>query len=76
MSLNFFKTKTQKTDATLSFQAVLDSLDKKVDAADTLKIDQFVQQENIHLRQHQGKKHIVLLSIWYESNMWVMNRFV
>lgn len=63
MSLNFFKTKTQKTDATLSFQAVLDSLDTKVDTADTLKIDRFVQQENIHLRQHQGKKDIVFFLI-------------
>lgn len=61
MSLNFFNSKTQKTDATLSFQAVLESLDGRDDSSDCLKIDEFVQQENIHLRQHQGKKRFLFL---------------
>jgi hypothetical protein len=64
MSLNFFKTKAQKTDATLQFQTVVDNLNKSRDL-DVLNIDQFVQQENIHLSQHQGK-----------NSSWNMKKFI
>lgn len=54
MSLNFFKSTPQKTDATLQFNSVLDNLNEKRDVK-PLNIDEFIQQENINLRSHQGK---------------------
>jgi hypothetical protein len=63
MSLNFFKTNPQKTDATLKFKSILENLNEKSDISSSsspLNIDQFIQQGNIHLRQHQG--NILLLS--------------
>ncbi|KAG2200080.1 hypothetical protein INT47_007725 [Mucor saturninus] len=51
MSLNFFASKTQKTDATLSFKSVLDSITNNKALA-PLDIDAFIQQEDIHLGSH------------------------
>lgn len=56
MSLNFFKTKPNKTDASLDYKAVIGNLHVMDTAAANLDIDQFIQAENILLGKHQGKK--------------------
>ena len=57
MSLNFFKTEATKTDASLSFQTILDNLNTHEEPI-VLDVDTFVQQENIDLGQHQSKHTI------------------
>jgi hypothetical protein len=54
MSLNFFTSNAQKTDAKLTFKSVIDNLTENQDISTPLDIDQFIQQENIQLGQHQG----------------------
>ena len=57
MSLNFFKTKPAKTDASLDYKAVLDNLHVMDTAATaSLDVDQFVQSEHILLGKHQGRE--------------------
>ncbi|GAN01681.1 hypothetical protein MAM1_0010c01115 [Mucor ambiguus] len=53
MSLNFFKTKPEKTDASLDYKAVIDNLHAMDTTAARLDIDQFIQAENILLGKHQ-----------------------
>ncbi|KAG2232759.1 hypothetical protein INT48_001113 [Thamnidium elegans] len=52
MSLNFFKSTPQKTDASLEFKTVLSNLKEKNDTT-PLDIDKFIQQENVNLGSHQ-----------------------
>lgn len=54
MSLNFFKTNPEKTDASLDYKSVLDNLNVMDNTATSLNIDQFIQNENILLGKHQG----------------------
>ncbi|KAL9540637.1 hypothetical protein MBANPS3_009572 [Mucor bainieri] len=53
MSLNFFKTKPEKTDASLNYKAVIDNLHVMDATAASLDIDRFIQAENILLGKHQ-----------------------
>ncbi|CAO0791001.1 unnamed protein product [Mucor circinelloides] len=53
MSLNFFKTKSEKTDASLDYKSVLDNLHVMENTTSSLDIDHFVQTENILLGRHQ-----------------------
>ncbi|KAL7321041.1 hypothetical protein PS15m_000861 [Mucor circinelloides] len=53
MSLNFFKTKSEKTDASLDYKSVLDNLHVMDKTTASLDIDQFVQTENILLGRLQ-----------------------
>jgi hypothetical protein len=54
MSLNFFKTNPEKTDASLDYKSVLDNLNVMDNTITSLNIDQFIQNENILLGKHQG----------------------
>lgn len=54
MSLNFFKTNPEKTDASLDYKSVLDNLNDMDNTTTSLNIDQFIQNENILLGKHQG----------------------
>lgn len=54
MSLNFFKTNPEKTDASLDYKSVLDNLNVMDNTTASLNIDQFIQNENILLGKHQG----------------------
>lgn len=58
MSLNFFKTKPEKTDASLDYKAVVANLHAMDSTAASLDMDQFVQAENILLGKHQGKSEV------------------
>ncbi|KAK4517999.1 uncharacterized protein ATC70_001348 [Mucor velutinosus] len=53
MSLNIFKAKPEKTDASLNYKAVIDNLHVMDTTAASLNIDQFIQSENILLGKHQ-----------------------
>lgn len=55
MSLNFFKSTSQKTDASLEYKTILSNLKEKNDTA-PLDIDKFIRQENINLGSQQGKR--------------------
>ncbi|KAI7903651.1 uncharacterized protein BX663DRAFT_507213 [Cokeromyces recurvatus] len=52
MSFFFKKTKSEKTDASLDYQTIINDLNTVVESNTNLDIDYFIQKENIHL-QHQ-----------------------
>lgn len=54
MSLNFFKSKPEKTDASLSYHSVIQSLNETTLSA-PLNIDKFIQSENIKFSRNQGE---------------------
>ncbi|OBZ91361.1 hypothetical protein A0J61_00618 [Choanephora cucurbitarum] len=54
MSLNFFKDRTTKTDATLHFSSVLDDLKKISTSSTPLDIDQFLKNADVQLEQDQS----------------------
>jgi hypothetical protein len=55
MSLNFFKSKPEKTDASLSYNEVLQNLKlNETTTTSPLNIDQFIQSEGIQFSRNQG----------------------
>ncbi|KAI8636884.1 hypothetical protein BD408DRAFT_448064 [Parasitella parasitica] len=57
MSLNFFKTKPAKTDASLDYESVINNLNAMDSSIAGLDIDQFIQNESILLGKHQDFYH-------------------
>ncbi|GAA5799282.1 hypothetical protein HPULCUR_004692 [Helicostylum pulchrum] len=68
MSLNFFKSTPQKTDASLEFKTVLSNLKEKNDTT-PLDIDKFIQHENINLGSHQGKETKSIMSTYVTNSL-------
>lgn len=61
MSLNFFKKESKKTDASLSYGEIINNLRSIDNSNFSINVDQFIQSENINLRQHQGKFSLITL---------------